>query len=334
MFPCVLQVMHVDQLPCLWVAATLSAFCKLNEHCSYVAHDLGPRHRLNCEWLVTAGVQVRQDLVWGKTGADKDAMHIYPAPICSTLLVHGHRVKGADGEPVQPVYGEPAWIVQTGLRLIVRRGVTLEVKKPALQMVLTMFQGGLSRPTDACVLLEALRTIRTWLLEPPTPGAAPKMALTHTRCDGSDHGHHSPSPSLSPLPPPPNPSTPGCWSHLPQLWHKHLHKMAWSPVTITCASPPPNICPQTPPFPYPIRPWPLEPLAWCSTHDASGCHLHISLSRLPTMSLNANCFESACQSYLLFPDYIWATLSACLPSPFTGHHKRHAANQSGERQGP
>ncbi|KAK9855808.1 hypothetical protein WJX84_006870 [Apatococcus fuscideae] len=80
------------------------------------------------------------------------------------------RVKVADGEPVQPVYGEPAWIVQTGLRLIVRRGVTLEVKKPALQMVLTMFQGGLSRPTDACVLLEALRTIRTWLLEPPTPG--------------------------------------------------------------------------------------------------------------------------------------------------------------------
>ena len=81
-----------------------------------------------------------------------------------------HRPKGGDGEPVQPVYGEPAWIVVTGLRLIVRRGVTLEVKKPALQMVLLMFQGGLSRPTDACVLLEGLKTIRTWILDPPTPG--------------------------------------------------------------------------------------------------------------------------------------------------------------------
>lgn len=102
------------------------------------------------------------------------------AVVCATMpdrlrgtFVCVCRPKGGDGEPVQPVYGEPAWIVVTGLKLIVRRGVTLEVKKPALQMVLLMFQGGLSRPTDACVLLEGLRTIRTWILDPPTPGEGP-----------------------------------------------------------------------------------------------------------------------------------------------------------------
>lgn len=96
------------------------------------------------------------------------------------ILAQAPRRAGAPAPPAnqlpQPDYGTLVWAMIAALRLSARRVLTnADTKKAFLQTMVLLITSGAARHTDPTLLMEYLRIVRQWLLDPEPGGAHPLL---------------------------------------------------------------------------------------------------------------------------------------------------------------